>query len=344
MRDNIRYPLFIITALLLLAVTSCGDDPAAPEPVIVSEATIDFEATWRVANQWYPLFNFKGINWQTIYNQYRSRAEQTPDSEIYDFLHDLLGELEDAHAFYRDSFFMNIYPFTPRRLLEDHDLFSLDVVKTYFSNDLLLAGHGRINFGKTDNNIGYVHISSLAETGMMDDFHVVMDTVRHTDGLIIDVRGNLGGIEGNAEVVIGQFIDSPMASFEAFTVLGPVTFPAYEPDTSAATYTRPVVILINGACASAPEALAEMMKRIPTVTLVGDTTAGAGCWSSPGAPGTTTLPSGRIIYVPTTYMLRLDGQPWEWNGILPDTLVEQTQQDILSGIDRQFEAALDLLD
>jgi carboxyl-terminal processing protease len=178
---------------------------------------------------------------------------------------------------------------------------------------------------------------------MSGDFGDAMTYVRDTAGLILDLRGNLGGIAENVEMVIGRFIESPLESYEARTVEGPVELPAYQPDSLRYAYTGPVVVLINGACASAPEAVAELLQRLPNVTLVGDTTSGAGCWSVPQAPGTVSLPSGRSIYIPTTYMVRQDGEPWEWNGILPDIRVVQTRDHVVQRIDGQLEKAIELL-
>lgn len=331
----------ILWAAMVLAflAPSCSDDPAGPAPV-VTEATRDFEAAWTAARQRYPLFDFKGIDWDSVHAVYRPRAEETEGLAIYDLLRDLITELKDAHAWYRDPISVQTRPYLPRRVLKDLGAFDLEVVKTYFNTPLLLAGHGRISHGVTDSNIGYIHISTLAETGMLDDFDVVMDSVRATRGLIIDIRGNLGGFYGNTQIVIGRFIEDPLPGIDAFTVSGPLTLDPFEPDTTAYTYVNPVVILINGASASAPEMFAETMRQIPAVTLVGDTTAGAGCWSIYAYPGTVTLPSGKVIFIPTTAMLRLDGQPWEWNGILPDTRIGQTEQDIADGIDRQLETAI----
>ena len=77
-----------------------------------------------------------------------------------------------------------------------------------------------------------------------------------------------------------------------------------------------------------------MMRRLPNVTLVGDTTGGGG-----GAPEYFPLPSGRQIRVSTKNLCRYDGSPVEWNGIPPDVVVMQTKSDLKGGHDLQFERA-----
>lgn len=45
----------------------------------------------------------------------------------------------------------------------------------------------------------------------------------------------------------------------------------------------------------------------------------------------------------TTDWRRYDGLPFEWIGVPPDILVQQTKVDIENGIDKQLEYAIDLL-
>jgi carboxyl-terminal processing protease len=98
------------------------------------------------------------------------------------------------------------------------------------------------------------------------------------------------------------------------------------------------VLLIDGGCFSACEDFAEMMKHVPSVTAIGDTTSGAS-----GAPQAFALPSGRQINVSTKDIRRYDGLPIEWNGVPPDILVRQTAEDVNMGRDKQLEYAIDFL-
>jgi C-terminal processing protease CtpA/Prc len=42
-------------------------------------------------------------------------------------------------------------------------------------------------------------------------------------------------------------------------------------------------------------------------------------------------------------MRRYDGLPWEWLGVAPDILVEQTKEDLENGKDKQLEYAIEML-
>jgi len=327
---------------VLVVVSACSDD-SVKSPPVDTEAVRDFEAAWYAANTKYPLFDFKHIDWAQIHREYRPRAEATDDNGVYDLLDDFLGELMDAHVVYDHPLLGGVAPFTPPRVYKDIDAIGFDVIESYFTYGLRTGGQGKIRYGLTVDNVGYVHLLSLAQDGMMDDFHVVMNQVEAADGLILDLRGNLGGVGENVEVLIGRFIVNPTDGPDGYTVGGPIDLPPYEPDTTLFAYNNPMVILINGACASAPELVADLLGRMPHVTIVGDTTAGAGCWAVASAPGLVLLPSGRALSIPTTYFCREDGEPWEWNGIVPDVRIEQTRQNVLIGRDFQLEEAFDLL-
>jgi len=50
-----------------------------------------------------------------------------------------------------------------------------------------------------------------------------------------------------------------------------------------------------------------------------------------------------MIYVGALDQRRYDGQPWEWLGIPPDIRIEQTEEDIINGRDKQLEFAINML-
>ena len=72
-----------------------------------------------------------------------------------------------------------------------------------------------------------------------------------------------------------------------------------------------------------------MLKQLPIVTAVGDTTGGgggAGASVSGEIVSDYKLPSGKLISTPTGYFERYDGQPIEWLCVPPDIRIEQTER------------------
>jgi len=323
---------------------------AACESILVTESggnhnVADFEAAWAWVDSVYPAFDIKRIDWASVYSEYRPRAETAQGDEFYQLLNDMLKLLADPHLYYSTPGGARFYPYTSPRLLNDRHLFSSKVVRTYFQSELHITGKDGVEYGILDGQIGYIHITHFNEDGMMDDFHEVMQFLRTTDGLIIDVRSNTGGDHDKVQVVVGMFIDSAMAWPLAVEQDG-VPFepwPDIQPVPGIPRYTNRVVVLINGASLSSGELFPEVMGQLPNVTLVGDTTAGAGCNDREESRGGLILPSGKQIHIPTGCLLRYDGIPWESIGIAPDIVVEQPLSDFSRGVDRQLEFAIEMM-
>ena len=140
--------------------------------------------------------------------------------------------------------------------------------------------------------------------------------------------------------IIGRLLSRPIRTESAFSVMGTRSPYTIFPQGSR-QYTGPIVILINGTCFSATEVFAGRMRQLDYVSLVGDTTAGGGMSSNGEARHF--LPSGGSIRINYEAILRMDGQPIEWNGVPPDIRVEQTKADISNGEDKQLEFALEYL-
>jgi hypothetical protein len=315
---------------------------SAPES---NQNVADFEAAWAWVDSIYPAFDIKQIDWDSVYAAYRPEAEQARGDEIHQVLFDMLSVLRDPHLYYTTTGGARFYPYVAPRLLSDKNEFSAYLLRSYFDEELLLAGKDGIEYGILAANIGYIRISHFNTDDMMDDLFVVMDSVRDTDGLIIDARNNTGGDSEHVDAVVSRFIDSTLAWPLAFKQDGVriEPWPPIEPDEAHYRYVNPVVVLINGASLSGGELFPEVMKQLANVTVVGDTTAGASCNDRGDDPGDRRLPSGKLIHIPTWCITRYDGVPWELVGIAPDIRVDQTEEDIRQGTDRQLEYAIELL-
>jgi C-terminal processing protease CtpA/Prc len=315
---------------------------SAPES---NQNVADFEAAWAWIDSVYPVFDIKQIDWDSVYAEYRPRAERALGDEIYQVLHDMLSVLKDPHVYYTTNGGARFYPHVSPRLLADRNEFSSQLVRTYFDGELHVAGKDGVEYGILNGNVGYIHITHFNEDNMMDDFPLVMAFVSETGGLIIDVRSNTGGDHDKVDAVVRMFIASEMAWPLAFKADGvrEEPWPPIQPDGIHHQYVNPVVVLINGASLSSGELFPEVMKQLPNVTAVGDTTAGASCNDRGEFRGDRRLPSGKMIHIPTWCISRYDGVPWELVGIAPDIRVVQTEEDVAQGLDRQLEYAIGLL-
>lgn len=305
----------------------------------------DFEVLWHAVDAHYPYLEFKGIDWDSLYTAFRPRAEAARGDEFYRVLNDLLSHLRDGHVYYKTpGGGREIYPWVPPRRRRDQHRYDPFVVRHYFDEPLRLSASGKVEYGILPGGIGYAFLSDFHERYLVRDFPAVMGSMRGTRGLILDIRQRRGGTPPNIDAVVSRFLTEPLPYPAAYLYGAAVDWPAVRPSPGAA-FTAPVVVLINGLTFSAGEFCAEMLKQLPNVTAVGDTTGGGsvGGTAFPGYSSPFRLPSGKWFDIGNLDIRRYDGLPWEELGIPPDIRVLQPVSDLRAGHDRQLEVAIDLL-
>lgn len=330
--------ILILLVLFISTLFSCKD-------IIVTEPQSnlnieDFEAAWKRIKDVYPYLEFKKINWDSIYSIYRPRAEKAKGDEFYLVLRDLLAELKDGHVYYRTKGGGKVYPYYPPRHFKDRHTYSPFVVRKYFNKELRITDSKSIEYEILPGNIGYAFLSDFHDNYLIDEFPGVLEYLKNTKGLILDIRQKRGGSYQDIEAVVTRFMTQPLKRNDAYTYGVKWNLPPFQP-RGPFQYINPVIILINGSTFSAGEFTTEILKQLPQVTAVGDTTGGGSVGSGDG--GLFFLPSGKSIEIGFIDFRRYDGLPWEWLGIPPDIRVEQTEADILSGKDKQLEYAIEML-
>ena len=167
-----------------------------------------------------------------------------------------------------------------------------------------------------------------------------------TDGLIIDIRDNGGGIILNAERLARRFMDRKTLVGYISHKTGPghnefsEKYPYYlEPSKSHIRYYKPVVIICNRATYSAANNFAPIMKSLPNVRIVGDITGG-GC----GMPFTSELPNGWTVRFSASPIYDSNGKLTEF-GVEPSEgcKVDMTKADEDAGKDTILEHAFEVL-
>jgi carboxyl-terminal processing protease len=305
----------------------------------------DFETLWKAVDNVYPLLEYKSIDWDSIYVSYYEETKYARGDESYKIVYELLKELKDPHVYFVNPGGGVVLPYPGHRWLKDREAYDPLIVRSYFDKQPQFACREKVEYVILNDETGYIYISNFDDEDAMIDFGDVINYMQNTSGLIIDIRNNTGGWTDNISVVISKFITETLPFVKGYIkneieyIVEPV-----QPDESIIPYQKPIVILMNGATISAGEIFAEMMNQLPNVTLVGDTTNGAGCNdAAEGIEGDYILPSGIRIHIGTTYAVKYDGQPIELNGIVPEVLITQTKEDLENGNDLQLEYAIQLL-
>ena len=326
--------LSIRAIALCVILAGCSELIVGPSENNLNVA--DFVSVGEIIKNQYAFLQFKRVNWDSLLAVYRPKAEQAQGDEIYGVLHDLLRELKDGHIELRtEGGFPTLTYEWPR--MQGGKAYSPLVVRKYFDKELRVTGDGNMEYETLPENIGYIYLVAFAEGSWVYDLDHILAYFLNTKALIFDVRNNGGGHGETANFIVSRFASAPI-TYVWYSPGGAPRWTYTIVPAGPYRYLKPVVVLINGASFSAAELLPELMKQIPLVTTVGDTTGGGG-----GSNDVFSLPSNKRIKIPTSYFKRFDGEMAEWNGVPPDILVPQTEADIKQGRDRQLERAITLL-
>lgn len=155
-------------------------------------------------------------------------------------------------------------------------------------------------------------------------------------GIILDLRGNPGGLLDVVVDVADEFLDGGIILYEADGEGDIIEdFPA---SSGGLATDLPLIVLVDGGSASGSEVLAGALRDHERATLIGTITYGKGSVNILHE-----LSDGSALYVTTARWLTPDLHLIEGVGLTPDIEVEITAEDIASGRDPQLERAIEYL-
>jgi C-terminal processing protease CtpA/Prc len=191
---------------------------------------------------------------------------------------------------------------------------------------------------------------------LLDD---ALAKVPERPGLIVDLRGNPGGMDRAARLCASRLVRVRVVGASVRIRLSPrsrarsewrdliedsaepgwsVPQPVVVETAPSARPLQSLVVLVDAGCRSSCEALT-LLLRGAGGRLVGERTGG-----SSGAPIVLHLPrSGANVTIPAWEMFDLRGRPIEGSGVEPDVEVAPTRADLAAGRDPVLERAAHLL-
>ena len=187
-----------------------------------------------------------------------------------------------------------------------------------------------------DNHIGYIKIISFMSGTTPNEFIEALNNTKDTDSLIIDLRGNTGGLLDNAVFIADRFINQG-------TIVDIIYRNGYKKTVRAKDegdiLDKPLVVLVNGTSASASEILSGALKDAHKATLIGNKTFGKGLVQK-----VVPLPNSTGVNVTIARYLTPNGTDINKLGIKPDIEVG-TDMDFLieNSVDVQLEKAKEIL-
>lgn len=186
---------------------------------------------------------------------------------------------------------------------------------------------------KLPGGAGYIRFNEFLDpVSIMPKVEAAVREFSGAPGIVIDLRGNPGGIGIMAMGVAGFFVSEEGHQLGTMTMrdatLKFVIFPRPE------TYAGPLAVLVDGGSASTSEIFAQGMQDLGRARVFGTLTAGAALPSD-----IVRLPNGDGFQYAQASYTSVKGRVLEGNGVVPDVEVRQTPEAASAGRDLVIEAA-----
>ena len=179
--------------------------------------------------------------------------------------------------------------------------------------------------------VGYIRFTAFVPS-LMERLCRALRTMKNAPGIIIDLRGNRGGLLGMIGGLTGLLETNPtsMGTMQMRNGRIPIfVFP------QSAPYSGPLVIMVDGSTESAAEMFAGGLQEAGRAVIVGERSAGN---TLPSAMRK--LPTGAVFQYGVANFETSNGKQLEGKGVNPDLIVKLNRRSLLHAGDPQLSAAL----
>lgn len=332
-----RKTLAILTTLLaLLAGNSCDKDLEKDNDVATN-----FNTLWSIIDQKYCFFEFKKDSirdWKEVHDMYYPKALGCKnDEELFYVMAEMLNELKDGHVNLLSTFDISHYDLQGEH--EDNFIKNTIYSDKYLGTDYRHVGGLYYKLLEPDS-IGYIYYPSFSTTFSEANINNVLRHFEKSKGIIIDIRGNGGGLVTNANRLASHFTPQKTlvsyykrktgSAHNAFSDKQAI----YIEPAQGYVYARPTVVLTNRDVYSAANLFTQEVQPQKHVLIMGDKTGGGS-----GMPMSDELPCGWTVRFSSAIFLDWKGVCTEW-GIEPDVKVSlDKEQAYLHNTDSMIERA-----
>ena len=349
-----KHILNIITVFTALFVTSCIKDDYVTE--LNNDFKVNYETFWNLFNDNYCFFgdNYgytKNVDWQAIYDEMMPKVETaTTEEELLTIMGLSIDYLKDGHIWI-DTKFNHLGCFTfyydengvkyPENFIEGL-IPSKYLTYAYKTRN----GHRYGNITKDGKTFFYVHHADFTKTLNEEDLEMFQPHIDKADGIIYDIRTNLGGTAQYAIDITGRFIETKTHIGYDVVKTGkgyndysePIALYAVPADDGYNWADKKTAVLTNRDVYSTANMFASYVKQAPNVTVIGGKSGGGG-----GSPTSYYLPNGwTVVLSAHRASLNVDKEHIE-SGVDPDILVSITEEDKANNVDSILEKAIEVL-
>ena len=326
----------LFLSILACSFLTCGGDDSPS-----NSRAENFDFFWNTIDREYSYFELKGIDWAAIRTEFAPQVTETlTNLEFRDIFTEIIQRMGDSHTGIRMG--SGFIAYSPNRGSVDNSAVNLGnyVHREVVNNVRLTVGDIR------SKNVKYIAVRTLSgdtDNTVNDPLYDAVNDLNDYDGLIIDLRNNGGGNDAIAKRFVESFADQTRV-FRRFRFREPASHDSFTPWTddqivpnNSINFTKPIVLLTNRHVVSSAEGFTLMLKSLPNLTHLGDTTAG-----STGNPGLFEMPNGWELFVSRWQVTDPDGNYVEDRGLAPDQVVWISLEDRNAGKDTILEAAIAL--
>jgi carboxyl-terminal processing protease len=189
--------------------------------------------------------------------------------------------------------------------------------------------------------IGYIKIHYVWLPETVGAFEKALVNVKEAEALILDLRGNLGGVGLAAQGVAGYLTAEQFSFGTSVGRHGEISTPVFPRtvDSHGKVFEPmqvPIALLIDSQTGSSSELFSAGLQDAGIARLFGEPTAGA------ALPATITpMPNGDKLLHAVYDFVRANGERIEDSPVQPDTFSKPTREDWIAGNDRALDAAVE---
>jgi len=189
------------------------------------------------------------------------------------------------------------------------------------------------------DNIAYVSINQFSDN-TADEFEKVVSelVLKDLKGMVIDLRFNGGGYLDAAVDVLSSLLEKNLAAATIRERVGKMGEETLVTNGGTKVLDVPLVVLVNEGSASASEIVAGALQDHERGVIMGTQTFGKGT-----VQAVEFLEDGSSLRMTIAQWFTPEERVIQGIGITPDITVENYDEDVMNGYDRQLEEALKYL-